>query len=152
MRYQLLHRQLQKSEQRIVQLYRSTVADADPKKPVSADQALKIMQSKLTENQKKYEVLTAGLRESTALEILRAVSANMPADAPVDVSELNISAGKVFLRGETDSFSSVDKIVGSLGQYDKFVEVKKGEVKDSLDPNKKSFSLSITLAGGEDVQ
>jgi general secretion pathway protein L len=149
-RYQLLHRQLARSEARIIELFRATVIDSDPKKPISAAQALKVMQGKLGENQKKYEVLTAGLREVTALEILRATSDNMPKDTPVDISELNISGGKVFLRGETDSYASVDRIVSSLGQYDKFAEVKKGEVKDSLDPNKKTFSLSITLAGGEE--
>lgn len=148
-RYHILNRQLKRNEQQLVQLFRSTVTDYPPKNAVSPSQALKIMESKLAENRKKYEVLTAGLRQVTALEILRAVSTNIPEGAPLDISEFNVSAGKVFLRGETDSFASVDKLVTTLSQYKYFSEVKKGEVKDSLDPNKKSFSMSVTIAGEE---
>lgn len=141
----ILNKKLDRIEQQIVTTFRQTVSNFPKTQKVSASKAVKIMQARLNKNQERYEVLTAGLKGVTALEILKAISEKIPESITVDISELNISSGKVFLRGETDSFGSVDKIIKALNSYQYFGEVKKGELKDSLDPNKKRFSLSIKI-------
>ncbi len=145
-RHHILSQRLKKTEKQIIQLFHNTVKSFPKNQKISASKAVRIMQAKLNENLKRYEVLTAGLKGVTALEILKAISEKMPKDVTVDISRLNISGGKVFLRGETNSFASVDKIVTALSSYKYFTDVQKGEVKDAPTPGKKSFSLSMRIS------
>ncbi|MEZ4845888.1 MAG: hypothetical protein R2877_02665 [Bdellovibrionota bacterium] len=116
-------------------------------KSKSGKAALKKLETKIQELQQKQEVLTAGLNRTTALGILRQLSVLITEDIRVDTKELSIERNKITMRGDTDAFSSVDRIVTSLQTFPEFTRVEKGDVRDTSD-GKKSFQLTI-LVGEE---
>jgi type IV pilus assembly protein PilM len=116
-------------------------------KSKTAKAAMKKLEAKIQELEQKQEVLTAGLNRTTALGILRQLSVLISEDIRVDAKELSIERNKITMRGDTDAFSSVDKIVANLQTYPEFTRVEKGDVRDTPD-GKKSFQMTI-LVGEE---
>jgi type IV pilus assembly protein PilM len=129
------------------------VTIAEVKKAVPEDKsktakaAMKKLETKIQELEQKQEVLTAGLNRMTALGVLRQLSVLISDDIRIDAKEISIERNKITIRGDTDAFSSVDKIVANLQTYPEFSRVEKGDVRDTPD-GKKSFQMTI-LVGEE---
>lgn len=111
----------------------------------SSSKARRIIEDRIRKSKEQIDILTAGLQEQSALGVLREISARIPEEITVDVQELNIFKNNITFRGQTDSFSSVDKMIASLSEYEPFSKVEKGEISDAPDPNKKKFSINITV-------
>ncbi|MBN1829269.1 MAG: pilus assembly protein PilM [Deltaproteobacteria bacterium] len=76
-------------------------------------QQLKI---KVDELRKKQTAAQDGRRAPTVLDILKSLSANLPPAAAVTFTNFSLSAGSLELRGETDSFNTVDAVkIGCAG-------------------------------------
>ena len=83
---------------------------------------------------------------ASGLEMLREVSARIPADITVDVTRFDFNSGQLKLEGTTDSFASIDKIVESLregGTFFKEVEV----INRGSQADKKTFRIVAKTAG-----
>jgi len=113
-----------------------------PKSKKTAKSAIKELESKVQQLQTQQDVLTAGLNKTTALGILRQLSILVPGDVRLDTKELSIEGNKISLRGDTDSFASVDRIVASFQTFQEFSRVEKGDIRDTPD-GKKSFQMTI---------
>lgn len=118
----------------------------DNKSKTSKD-GIKKLETKINELQEKQDVLTSGLSRTTALGILRQISVLITEDIKVDAKELSIERNKITMRGDTDAFSSVDKIIASVQGYPEFTRVEKGDIRETPD-GKKTFQMTI-LVGEE---
>ncbi len=109
--------------------------------------AIKKLETKVQEIQQKQDVLTSGLNKTTALGVLRQLSVLILNDVQIDTKELSIEGNKITLRGDTDTFASVDKIVAYVQAFPEFSRVEKGDIRDTPE-GKKSFQMTILV--GED--
>ena len=139
-----------KIDKEILKIFTDTVDDYPKGQITSGDKALTIMKERMKKFKSQIDVLTAGLKELSALSILREISARIPSDVVVDVQELNIFKNTVAIRGETTSFASVDRIIANLSKFEPFTKVEKGEVSDAPNPEKKKFSINITIGESKD--
>lgn len=117
-------------------------------KVTSSKNAIKKLETKIQELQQKQDVLTTGLNRMTALGILRQLSVLIPDDIQVDLKELSIERNKITVRGETDSFASVDRVIASVQANKEFERVEKGDIRENSD-GKKSFQMTV-LVGDSD--
>jgi Tfp pilus assembly PilM family ATPase len=67
--------------------------------------------------------------ETTAFDILLAISQRVPKDTKVDINKINIQAKKTTLQGEIDNAGDVDDITTALKSFECFKEMKPGSVK-----------------------
>lgn len=121
---------------------------APEEKPKTAKAAIKKLESKIEELQEKQDVLTSGLNRETALGILRKLSVLIPNEILVDAGDLSIERNKIIIKGTTDSFASVDKIIASVQTDPEFSRVEKGDIRETQDGTKKAFQITI-LVGEE---
>jgi type IV pilus assembly protein PilM len=142
-RYQSLSKQRKQYDKAILKIY-SEIVPNDPAKPKDATQAMRNLETKIAQYQKEQEILTAGLNELTALGVLREISSRVPAEVSLDTQELSIDRNKITLRGNTDSFASVDRIISVLKEFPHFQKIDKGDIRESPD-GKKSFMLTVTV-------
>ncbi len=77
--------------------------------------------SLLVEAQKRAAFL--GVDELTIPQILTELTSHLPKDTPIEIHELGIEGGRLWLEAETDSFESVDRIKGELGRAPHFGDV-----------------------------
>lgn len=117
-------------------------------KSTTSKAAVKKLESKIQELQNKQDVLTSGLNSTTALGILRNLSTLIPADVPVDLKELSIERNKITIRGETDSFTSVDRVIASVQSNPDFQRVEKGDIRETPE-GKKSFQMTVLVGPAE---
>lgn len=89
----------------------------------------------------------AKVPEKTALDIFNLLSESVPAraEAKLDVQRLEIGLGKIYLKGESDSRSTVGNVVKALEKVDCFSEVSSGKISDVGD-GKKQFDITIKAA------
>ncbi|MBW2731418.1 MAG: pilus assembly protein PilM [Deltaproteobacteria bacterium] len=87
----------------------------------------------------------SGIPAMTAVDIFEQISQRVPPrdKAKLDVTRLDIKAGKTSIRGTTDSRSSVGKIVKALKAYDCFDNVAQGKISE-VSGGAKQFSLTAT--------
>jgi type IV pilus assembly protein PilM len=116
-------------------------------KSKSSKSAIKKLETKVQELQDKQDVLTSGLSKTTALGILRQLSVLISDDIQIDTKELSIEGNKITLRGNTDTFSSVDRIIANVQSFPEFTRIEKGDIRDTAE-DKKSFMITI-LVGDE---
>lgn len=110
--------------------------------------AVKKLETKIQELQNKQDVLTSGLSSTTALGILRNLSTIIPSEIPVDLKEMSIERNKITVRGDTDSFTSVDRVIASVQANPDFQRVEKGDIRETTD-GKKSFQMTILVGPAE---
>ncbi len=94
-------------------------------------------------------------RNTSALAVLRAVSAHIPAEIPLVVKRFNYSARAVVISGETDSFDSVNRMAGELGKVPEFGKVRIADANMSVSGHRVNFTIKITMAGageGDDAR
>lgn len=76
---------------------------------------------------------TAAIPDRSAVDAYIQVAQNMPKDAEVQVESVDITVDRVRLKGETDSFENVDKIVKALEGGKCFQRVEKGPARQQAD-------------------
>lgn len=118
---------------------------APEEKPNNAKSAIKKLEAKIQELEEKQEVLTSGLNKATALGILRQLSVLIPNAIQIDASDISIERNKISIKGSTDSFASVDKIIASLQANPEFTRVEKGDIRETQDGSKKSFQITVLM-------
>jgi type II secretory pathway component PulL len=79
----------------------------------------------------------------SALEVLREISARIPPDLEVALTELNIERRTIQARGHALDFESVDRIRSDLSQYEEFADVRLTDVVTDPRRGGKSFNLTI---------
>ncbi len=149
--YGLRSKQVDTVRRGIIQNIEKTVPDFPKGRVKTPKQALNIMQTRIRDFQDKVDLLTSGLKSITALDILREVSSRIPKSIVIDVTEISIDRNKVFIKGDTDSFTSVDKIVSFLSKYEKFQKVDKGAISDAPNSAKKRFTINIVVGDKEEA-
>ncbi len=134
-------------DQKAIKAFKEIVPDFKPA-PRKASEALRLLNAKIAEFRRKQEILTSGLKDTTALGILREISKQIPDSVALDTQELSIERNKVTLRAHADSFAAVDTIISALKKYPSFQSITKGDIREAPG-GKKSFQLVITI-GDED--
>ena len=84
----------------------------------------------------------ASLPALSALDLFAELT-NRAEKTKVKVNEVEVQLERIRLRGETESFDGVDQLVGALGEYPCFDEIKRGRVQKSRDGTKVEFDLDI---------
>ncbi|MCB0272366.1 MAG: pilus assembly protein PilM [Bdellovibrionales bacterium] len=116
-------------------------------KIASSTNAVKALTQKVSELEQKQVILTSGLDQLTALGVLRELSMRIPSTIKLDTEELSIDQNKVTLRAQTDSFASVDQIIGYLEQVPFFDRIEKGNMKEK---ENRQIQFQITILIGEE--
>ncbi|MBI3805066.1 MAG: pilus assembly protein PilM [Nitrospirae bacterium] len=86
-----------------------------------------------------------GVGEQSPLEVLKEVTAGIPMEVRIDVTELVIDGNKVRIEAQTDSYDSVDRIRGGLLKAGRYQEVSVSDAKISADQARVSFRVQLTL-------
>lgn len=89
-----------------------------------------------------------GVGEESPLDVLKVVTAGIPAEVRIDVTELVIDGSKIRIEAQTDSYDSVDRIRGGLMRVGHFQEVNVSDAKISADQSKVSFRIQLTMPEG----
>ncbi|MCO4771705.1 MAG: pilus assembly protein PilM [Deltaproteobacteria bacterium] len=126
------------------QLLVSTVQSAFPEVPEASlgsdRQAIAVMQEKLGDVENRVEALRGfGMSPLDALKILSEV---VPNNVTVDVDEYLVNDEMIRIRGQTDSFQSVDSIEAAIQGRPGWGEAKKSDVSKARD-GKMRFVVTI---------
>lgn len=89
-----------------------------------------------------------GVGEESPLEVLKGVTAGIPMEVRIDVTDLVIDGNKVRIEAQTDSYDSVDRIRGGLMKVGHFQEVNVSDAKISADQSKVGFRIHLTMPEG----
>ncbi len=97
----------------------------------------------------KQRRLFGGLAPSAprTIDCLRALSAAVPDDVPLDVEELSIDGGTIRLRGSTKSYEGVEAVKRGLAARPEFRNVEAKDVRTSVDGQQVDFRLSLDIGG-----
>lgn len=105
----------------------------------SAERCLAIMREKIS----PASTGTSAIPQRSAVDAYIQVAMHMPKGITVKVDQLEITSEKIRLKGKTDSFESVDKIVKALEAGECFKKVEKGPARQEAD--KISWSATVDL-------
>jgi Tfp pilus assembly protein PilN len=99
----------------------------------------------------KERLLYGGLAPSAprAIDLLRALTAAVPAGVALDVDELALDGETLRLRGSTRSYEDVEAVKQRLAALPQFRDVQAKDVRASVDGGQVEFRLALTLARGE---
>ena len=88
---------------------------------------------------------SAGIPVKTAFDVLNMISSQIPAADKVklDVTRLDIKAGRTFIKGTANSRSEIGEIIKSLKAVSCFDKVTSGKVSEVAE-GKKSFSVTLS--------
>ncbi len=89
-----------------------------------------------------------GIGEVSPLVVLKALTSGIPADVPIDVTDLVIDGNRVRMEAQTASFDSVDKVRGNLTKVALFRDVNVSDAKVAADPSRVGFRVQMTVAIG----
>jgi general secretion pathway protein L len=87
----------------------------------------------------------SAIPENSALNLLAEVSTRMDV-AGAKVTEMDIGSEQVELRGEADSFETVDKVVAALKGYRCFQDIQRGRIQRVHDGTAIEYNLGIRTA------
>ncbi len=126
------------------QLLVSTVQSAFPEVPEASlgsnRQAIAVMQEKLADVEDRVDALRGF--GTTPLDALKIMSETVPANLTVDVDEYLVNDEMIRIRGQTDSFQSVDTIELAIQKQPGWGEAKKSDVSKARD-GKMRFMVTI---------
>ncbi len=129
---------------RLHKLNRAIAAAAAPALgPREPDNAVDALRSAIVKMDKRLQLAGGGI-ESSPLEVLLAISRDLPRRLPVEMETLTFDAAGVKLNGETDSFASVDQMKNALRRDRKFGTVEVVHAK-AVSGGKVSFELNVSL-------
>jgi hypothetical protein len=106
----------------------------------SEQSAIAVMQEQLTAVQARVEALQG--HKNTPLDVLRALSIAVPDNIVVDVDEYSVDRDAIRMRGETDSFTSIDRIEAALQGNPSLAGAKKSDVNKGRE-GKTRFLMTI---------
>ena len=88
---------------------------------------------------------SAGIPAKTAFDVLNMISSQIPAADKVklDITRLDIKAGKTYIKGTANSRSEIGEIIKSLKAVPCFEKVASGKVSEVAE-GKKSFSVTLS--------
>ena len=89
-----------------------------------------------------------GVGEESPLVVLKEVTAGIPMEVRIDVTDLVIDGSKIRIEAQTDSYDSVDRIRGGLMKGGHFQEVNVSDAKVSADQSKVGFRIQLTMPEG----
>ena len=115
--------------------------EAFPHEPSLGD-PLGTMQYLVAKEKKKAENLSSS---TPATELLRELSAAIPKDIKVDVTELSIDPEQISLIAKTPTIDAIDKIVAGIKNLGNVKDVKVIDTNRSADQKSFKFQLSILL-------
>ncbi len=97
----------------------------------------------------KQRRLFGGLAPSAprVIDCLRALTAAVPADVPLDIEELSIDGDTMRLRGSTKSYDGVEAVKRGLAARSEFRNVEAKDVRTSVDGQQVEFRLSLDIGG-----
>ncbi len=85
-----------------------------------------------------------------AIDLLRAFTAGVPSDVPLDLDELALDGDTLRIRGSTRAFEGVEVVKRGLASRAEFRDVQAKDVRASVDGLRVDFRLALTVtAGGE---
>ncbi len=88
----------------------------------------------------------AALPQNSAVEVLAEMTSRVPRDVAAKLTDIEMTTGRMRVRGTVDSFDSVDKLTNALKTYRCFTTVNKGKVdRDNKSQNRVAFSLDIEV-------
>ena len=144
-----LKTQLEASNARLI----STVSNTFPTVPASSmmtpDGAIGVMQEQVYSLKWRVDALKND--ELSALGALREISNTVPVDVPVDIDEYFVDREMIRVRGQTDSFGSVDRLEAAILANDQFHDAKKSDVNKARD-GKMRFTVTIPRSSEEEVE
>lgn len=85
------------------------------------------------------------LPERSAFRVAAEISSMVPKDLKVRVDEMDITADKARINGETDSFDAVDTLVTAFAADPCYTEIKKGKMQKKGDGSGVEFQLVMNL-------
>ena len=83
------------------------------------------------------------LSQTSSIEILAETTTRIPTETAAKITEIEMTSGRMRIRGTVDSFDSVDKLTASLKTYKCFANISKGRTE--RDPKSQSQRISFTL-------
>lgn len=129
---------------RVHKLNRAIAAAAAPALgPGAPDNAVEALRSAIVKMDKRLQAAGGGI-ESSPLEVLLAISRDLPKRLPVEMENLTFDASGVKLNGEADSFAAVDRMKNALGRDRTFGSVEVVHAK-AIGGGKVSFELTLSL-------
>lgn len=111
----------------------------------STDKAISIMRGEINDAQSRLDQLGAG--NSSALEVLREISAAVPDGVYIDVKRLELEDGKVKMTALVESYEAGDKLVGGFRAAPTFKNVVSRD--DGSEAGKKRIQFTMDVVGGE---
>ncbi len=129
----------------------ATVQSAFPEVPSASlgsdRQAIAVMQEKLAAVENRVEALRGfGM---TPLDALRILSQTVPNNVTVDVDEYLVNDDMIRIKGQTDSFQSVDTIEAAIKEHPGWAEATKSDVSKARD-GKMRFTVTIPREPSEE--
>ena len=107
-----------------------------------------VEQTRVAISERKRNSGFLGVGEESPLEVLKGVTAGIPTEVRIDVTELVIDGNKVRIEAQTDSYDSVDRIRGGLTKVGHFQEVNVSDAKISADQSRVGFRIQLTMPEG----
>ncbi|MDC4222921.1 MAG: hypothetical protein MPW15_01400 [Candidatus Manganitrophus sp.] len=106
-------------------------------------------QTRAAINERKKNAEFLGVGEESPLEVLKVVTAGIPTEVRIDVTDMVIDGNKIRIEAQTDSYDSVDRIRGGLMKVGHFQEVNVSDAKISADQSKVGFRIQLTMTEGK---
>lgn len=119
------------------------IAAAPALGPNPPDNAVDALRAAIVKMDRRLQLVGAG-SETSPLEVLLAISRDLPARFPVEMENVTFDEVGVKLTGEADSFATVDQMKKSLGRDRTFGTVEVAHAK-AVSSGKVSFELNISL-------
>jgi len=116
--------------------------------PQTKNVSNEVEQTRAAINERKKNAEFLGVGEESPLEVLKVVTAGIPTEVRIDVTDMVIDGNKVRIEAQTDSYDSVDRIRGGLMKVGHFQEVNVSDAKISADQSKVSFRIQLTMTEG----
>jgi general secretion pathway protein L len=126
----------------------SVYAAAFPGLPVPPDPSA-AMRDAVRSAHERADALGVYRGNLSALDLLAEISSRVPDDLEIVLEELAIDRQVVRIRGYSKSFEDVDRLKAELSGFEPFSEIQVSEIKDEAKRGGKSFSVTISLAKGE---
>jgi general secretion pathway protein L len=95
---------------------------------------------------REHNAPSSGLPQVSSIEILAETTSRIPTETAAKITEVEMTAGRMRLRGTVDSFDSVDKLTASLKTYKCFTNISKGRTeKDPKAAGRIAFTLDVEV-------